>query len=46
MGVFVDSVRVPLGSQGVVLKAREPWPRTSKVSAIAPTTILASRHVF
>ena len=24
-------IRVPLGPQGVVLKAREPWPRTSKV---------------
>ncbi len=24
-------VRIPLGAQGVVLKAREVWPRTSKV---------------
>ena len=24
-------LRVPLGEQGVVLKAREPWPRTAKV---------------
>jgi hypothetical protein len=24
-------IRVPLGRDGVVLKAREPWPRTSKV---------------
>ena len=24
-------IRVPLGPAGVVLKAREPWPRTSKV---------------
>ena len=24
-------VRIPLGSAGVVVKAREPWPRTSKV---------------
>ena len=24
-------VRIPLGSAGVVVKAKEPWPRTSKV---------------
>lgn len=24
-------LRIPLGSQGIILKAREPWPRTSKV---------------
>jgi len=24
-------LRIPLGERGVVLKAREPWPRTSKV---------------
>lgn len=24
-------IRVPLGARGLVLKAREPWPRTSKV---------------
>jgi ERCC4 domain len=24
-------IRIPLGSRGLVVKAREPWPRTSKV---------------
>ena len=26
-----DLIRVPLGSRGLIVKAREPWPRTSKV---------------
>lgn len=31
-------IRVPLGADGVLLKAREPWPRTAKVYCHPATT--------
>ena len=35
-------VRLPLGRDGIALKVRETWPRTSRFTAIAPMTGLTT----
>ncbi len=39
-------IRLPLGEAGVVLKARDTWPRTAKVAAVRDRTKTTSDQQF